>query len=257
MNQVVIAWDLDETLGSWVQLGSIWDMLKKITPNKVTQYHFNILMKLFPEYLRPNILKTLNTLKMKKKKDNNIRVVLFTNNQAPQSWARQIINFFNERLDYKLFTDIIPAYMVDGVHIAKCRTSHDKKYDDMMKCLKLTHGTQVCFIDDQWHEDMNNKYVEYIHLYPYEYILPNKEIIKRLSKSKLARQLRIADPLSLKKIERLLNEFIFTPVIPNHSEIVSEISITKEITKIILKFIKKTPSTRKRRKYRKNKTRKK
>ena len=104
---------------------------------------------------------------------------------------------------------------------------------------------------------MNNKHVEYIHLYPYECILSNKEIIKRLSKSKIARQLRISDQLSIKKIERLLNEFIFTPIMPNHSEIVSEISITKEITKIILKFIKKTPSTRKRRKYRKNKTRKK
>ena len=32
-----------------------------------------------------------------------------------------------------------------------CRTTHEKTYDDLLKCSKLPQDTQVCFVDDIYH----------------------------------------------------------------------------------------------------------
>jgi hypothetical protein len=62
----IVVFDLDETLGYFTELGIFWDSLAnymKITQNpELNQTHFNEILDLFPEFLRPNIINILNYL---------------------------------------------------------------------------------------------------------------------------------------------------------------------------------------------------
>jgi hypothetical protein len=67
----IVVFDLDETLGYYVEFGMFWDALQEfIKTNKspiiIDQQLFNKALDLYPEFLRPNIITILNYLKQKK-----------------------------------------------------------------------------------------------------------------------------------------------------------------------------------------------
>ena len=208
--KTVIAWDLDETLGFFVELGMIWDAIKKFSPNTLTNKDFYKLLDIYPEFLRPNIMKVLTLLKNKKKQHKNLMVILFTNNQGPKSWAELIVDYFNFKLKYKLFDLIIPAYKVDGKQVSQCRTSHDKKYEDLLNCMKLPKGTQVCFIDDQDHVQMKKDDVYYIHLKEYEAPMTFNKLMERFQDSPLPKHFNVDNPSTLTKIRNYIDEYDLT-----------------------------------------------
>ena len=60
-NKKVVVFDLDETLGSFVELGSFCTLLDDYFNNSNKAYSiFNELLDLYPEFLRPNIINILN-----------------------------------------------------------------------------------------------------------------------------------------------------------------------------------------------------
>ena len=67
----IVVFDLDETLGYYVEFGMFWDALKNYIQTQnlvinINQVLFNTILDLYPEFLRPNILNILNYLKQKK-----------------------------------------------------------------------------------------------------------------------------------------------------------------------------------------------
>ena len=86
----------------------------------------NDLLDIFDLYLRTDILKILNYLKNKKEKNALDKVIIFTNNQGPKDWGNKIKNYFNYKLKYNLFDQIIGAYKVNGKQVERLRTSHNK-----------------------------------------------------------------------------------------------------------------------------------
>ena len=63
----IVVFDLDETLGYFMELGMFWDALKGYINNKnlkikIDQELFNNILDLYPEFLRPNIKGILNNL---------------------------------------------------------------------------------------------------------------------------------------------------------------------------------------------------
>ena len=56
----IVVFDLDETLGCFVELGMFWDALEHIYEKNLTQDDFFKVMNTFPEFIRPNIFKILN-----------------------------------------------------------------------------------------------------------------------------------------------------------------------------------------------------
>ena len=64
----VIVFDLDETLGNFVELGVFCDTIEKYNKKKLDFNEFYKIMDMFPEFLRPNIIKILSYLKEKKQK---------------------------------------------------------------------------------------------------------------------------------------------------------------------------------------------
>jgi hypothetical protein len=69
----IVVFDLDETLGYFMEFGMFWDAMHDylkekhfLNEIKVDQHLFNELLDLYPEFLRANILNILNYLKKKK-----------------------------------------------------------------------------------------------------------------------------------------------------------------------------------------------
>lgn len=174
----IIVFDLDETLGYFQELCIFIDAIEFIFKTKIPQHEFNEILDLFPEFLRPDILHILDFIKLKKRK-TNCKLMIYTNNQRSKEWVIRIKNYFDYKLNEKLFDHIIGAFKINGRHLELCRTSHNKTYSDFIKCTRLTKETKICFIDDQMHEGMKHEKVYYVKVKPYVYMLDFKEMIDR------------------------------------------------------------------------------
>ena len=179
----VIVFDLDETLGCFVQLGVFCDAIDKYKNynrnKKMPQSEFNDIFKLFPEYLRPNILKILMFLKEKKENGDIHKVYIYTNNQGPKEWAEKIIKFLENQIDYKLFDKIIGAYKVNNKIVEPTRTTYNKTVSDFYRSTNISKKSKICFIDDLYHPDMDDKNVTYIQINPYQVALSPLTLIQR------------------------------------------------------------------------------
>jgi hypothetical protein len=186
----IVVFDLDETLGYFVELGMFWDSLTHYLkdpnlnikiPDK--QELFNSVLDLYPEFLRPNIINILKYLKKKKEQDKCHKLMIYTNNQGPKTWANHIISYFETKIQSKLFDQLIAAFKVQGKRVEICRSTHLKTHKDLIKCTKISEDTQICFIDDVFYPDMSNKNIYYINIKPYIYDLPFNIMIDRFIKS--------------------------------------------------------------------------
>lgn len=178
----IIVFDLDETLGFFSQFGTFWELLQRQKPT-LTHKDFSELLDLYPEYLRPNIVSVLNFLKHKKMNQCCNKIYLYTNNQGPLSWADDIILYLEDKITHKLFDKIIPAYKIGNKIIEPLRTSHDKSYDDLIRCINCQTEHKICFIDDVHHVKMVHDSVYYINVKPYIYMLTSEEIVRRFINS--------------------------------------------------------------------------
>lgn len=184
--QKIVVLDVDETIGYFVELGIFCDALTKAAWNDdaTAQYaHFNNLMDAFPEFLRPNILDLLRFLKLKKEANECCGVMVYTNNNAPREWVEHIIKYTEFKLGGHLFDQIVAAFKVNGKLIEMGRTTHDKTYEDLLRCTKLPSNVEVCFLDDQLHSQMEHGQVYYINVKPYVHQMSVHTMIDRFMQS--------------------------------------------------------------------------
>ena len=161
----IVVFDLDETLGYFTEFGIFCDCLNEYFKNEdYSDTHFNELLDLYPEFIRPNIISILNYLKHKKMSKECSGVMIYTNNQGPKQWVMNIKEYFEHKIKYNLFNHIIAAFKVNGKHVELCRSSHDKSYGDFIKCSKIPHDVQICYLDDMYYPEMNAENVYYINL---------------------------------------------------------------------------------------------
>ena len=184
----IVVFDLDETLGYYVEFGMFWDALKNYIQTQnilinTDQQLFNKVLDLYPEFLRPNIFNILNYLKQKKRIKHCHKLMIYTNNQGPDEWAQQIQAYFETKLNYKLFDQIIKAFKIRGKQKEICRTSHMKNHKDLISCTKIPEATEICFLDDVFHPGMVNDKIYYINIKPYVHDLPFELMIERFLNS--------------------------------------------------------------------------
>ena len=178
----IVVFDLDETLGYFVQLGMFWDAVKNYTKQSLNQTDFDNMLDLYPEFIRPNILSILKFLKVKKKNNKCSHLMIYTNNQGPPEWAMMIKTYFETKMDAVIFDRIIAAFKINGKQVEFCRTTHNKTHNDFIKCSKLPKNSQICFLDDVYHPDMKNDNVYYINIKPYVYDLSFQDMCVRYIK---------------------------------------------------------------------------
>ena len=186
----IVVFDLDETLGYFMELGMFWDAIKEynkktqpdILPNQIL---FNKMLDLYPEFLRPNIINILKYLKNKKQQNRCDKLMIYTNNQGPLEWANYIMKYFENKINYNLFDQIIAAFKVNGKRVELCRTTHLKTEKDFIRCTKVHEDTDICFLDDVFYPGMTGDKIYYINIKPYVHDLHFDTMIERLEKSNI------------------------------------------------------------------------
>jgi hypothetical protein len=182
----IVVFDLDETLGYFTEFGIFCDCLNTyFKNNNYSDQHFDSLLDLYPEFIRPKLLTILDYLKTKKTNNKCKKIMIYTNNQGPKSWAINIKKYFNTKIKYRLFDQIIAAFKVKGKHVEIGRTSHDKTIDDLIRCTRLPNDVDLCFIDDVYHDGMVDDKVYYIHVKAYKHGLTLKEMVDTYLKSEI------------------------------------------------------------------------
>lgn len=189
-----IVFDMDETLGHFSELNMFWTSLKeylflKNLSNHINDKHkettFFTILDIYPEFLRPNIIGILKYLRIKQEQGDVDKIMIYTNNNGPKDWVLSIRDYFNTKLDYPIFDNVIAAFMVNGKIVEPKRTTFFKTYDDLVNCTKLSKHAEVCFIDDQYHPHMINDKVYYIYTQPYVIRVEFSEMIARFLKAKI------------------------------------------------------------------------
>lgn len=185
-----IIFDLDETIGYFQDLGVEFQVIMNNMNNDY--YKKEILFNLLSnneEVFRFGIFRLFNMLKMKK--NNNIKVVLFTNNQGPKYWYNYIVEYINKVLDFELFDYIIGPYKINNKIVEINRTSHNKSIYDLYNIFNISsNSAEFLMFDDQYHSNMLHEDVKFIHINPYkppinetdikEYTLMRNEILSFL-----------------------------------------------------------------------------
>lgn len=185
VNKVVV-FDLDETLGYFQEFGVLWSSLEVKYSDKVQFDNklFNSLLDLYPDLLRPKIIDILEMIVKYQsvKKVCPLLLMIYTNNNGGKEWVDLIINYFKSKVVGLKFDHIINAFKINDKIIEPSRTGYEKKHSDFLKITKLPKNTQICFIDDVFHPQMENDNIVYLHIKPYTYDLDASQFMGPLMK---------------------------------------------------------------------------
>lgn len=182
----IIVFDLDETLGSFSDMESLWSGINSYaklteTPQYFDQCDFDCIMDLYPEFLRTGILEILSFVNSKKRDKECFRLYIYTNNQCHESWTNMISKYISSKVGsaINIFDRNICAFRCGDRIIEPGRTTNDKTYNDFIQCIMLTKTIELCFIDNTYFDKMKHDKVYYIQPRSYYHGLSYKEIMNR------------------------------------------------------------------------------
>jgi hypothetical protein len=249
----IVVFDLDETLGYFTELGMFWDALEKYYGHNLFNDKFFEMLDTFPEFFRPNIFNVIDFIHSKK---SCHKIIMYTNNQGPKSWVTMISEYFNHKLGYNVFDQIIAAYKVHGKQIEPKRTSHDKSVKDLFSIVSLPANTEVCFIDDLYHPLMDKDNVFYINIKPYRCSLPFEEMASRYYESVIYKNNDNISELQFNNvIVSFMKQFNYRVMLKTKEEKKADMVVGKKLLLHLEEFFKrsKNVNTRKKR-YRRTKS---
>ena len=259
----IVVFDLDETLGYFTEFGIFWDGLinysKVKNKSSLTQSDFNDILDLYPEFLRPNIINILNYLKNKKNSLCCHKMMIYTNNNGPKEWAHHIIDYFSKKINYKLFDQLISAFKINGKVVEVCRTTHDKTYNDFIKCTKLPMNAEICFLDDTFYPEMANDNIYYINVKPYYHDLQFDYMLDKFSKSDVGKKIINNDDDFTKIMNEHIKLYKYDCIDKESKEYEVDKVVGKQIIKHLQEFFNKskknkTVRNKKSKNYKLNKT---
>jgi len=245
----IVVFDLDETLGYFTEFGIFWDSLVNYLSDnnknnnnniKLTQTDFNNILDLYPEFLRPNIINILNYLKEKKKVMCCNKMMIYTNNNGPREWCNHILNYFDNKIDYKLIDHVIAAFKINGKTIEMCRTSYNKSHKDLIKCTKIPSNAEICFLDDTFYPEMANENVYYINVKPYYYDLDFNYMIEKFRESNIGKKIINDDELFEEKIMKHIKLYKYNYINKDLDDYEIDKIIGKQIIIHLHEFFNKT-----------------
>lgn len=187
INNKVVVFDLDETLGSFGDLYVIWTGICNIIPD-TNETMFDSIFDLFPDFLRCNILPIIAYIHEQKTAQKCHKLFIYTNNKCSKLWATQLLSYLSKKVicEFELtsesiiFDKIILAFKINNEPVETHRTTHSKTFNDLIKCTMLPVTTEFCFVDDYKHEKMICDNVYYICPKPFNHKLTREEIIRTL-----------------------------------------------------------------------------
>ena len=184
----IVVFDLDETLGYFVELSLFWDVLQSYFEDSLHHFNqslFNSLLDLYPEFIRPNMFQILQYVQYKRKTKTCDKIMIYTNNRHSTEWPQYIKGYFEQKASIgpPVFDQIIHSFKIKGQLVETLRTTNRKTHGDLLKCTRLPKQTQVCFIDNTLHIGMCNETIYYINVKSYIHKLPFRIMVERFTKS--------------------------------------------------------------------------
>jgi hypothetical protein len=241
LSNKVVVFDLDETIGYFVELGVFWEalLLYSKPANILTQETFNKVLDLYPEFIRPNLFTILKYLKRQKSKGVCRSVMIYTNNTGPPEWVQFIKNYIHQKMEYNLFDQVIGAFKVNGHIIEICRTTTEKTKDDFIRCTKLPENIEICFVDNEYHESMHQHDIYYINVNTYIHVMQPTTMIDRFISSQISRIL-----VQTKDEKDSFNKFVttymkrYSGIIKSKEEYEIDKIVTKQLMVLLQSFFK-------------------
>ncbi len=238
-----IVFDLDETIGHFKHLRLLAQCINPCQPE------FNVLMDLYPEFLRPGIMSIFEMLADKKRNNDLCKLLIYTNNQIVGNWVQMIVNYIETKVKFKgLFDDIIKAFKQNNKVIEVRRTTRSKTYSDYISCIMLPEDiVETCFIDDKLYEKMCGDKVYYIIPKPYYHRLSKANIIRRIM---MASQFKYYPDIETQLLDTLTEN-----AHKGELQLEAELAITKRIMYLVREYLyyPKLPSASTTRRKSKNK----
>jgi len=164
----VVVFDLDETIGHFVQLSELDYKIRKLSGKDMSKDEFYKILDMFPDVFRPNMLNIFKYLSKIKKKEK-IKIMIYTNNTGCRMWVNRIKSYIEKQINHKIFDRVICAWKYDNKILEINRTGYDKKYLDLLRCGHLKKKDKIIFLDDSFYEKMMNPNLTYLHVTPYHY----------------------------------------------------------------------------------------
>jgi hypothetical protein len=191
MTKKYIVFDLDETLGNFVQLGIFCDVIENIFQVHLTQRAFNELCDTYNHFFRPNLFTILDSIKHHKKQTPHIKLAIYTNNNGNQSWTHKLKTYMEHkaRAQSPLFDRVICAYKNRDNQTENCRSTYQKTPQDLARCVNSPRNAKFIFFDDQHHPQMAHESVTYMRTKPYTYFYPFHHMVALFLKTQTANQL--------------------------------------------------------------------
>ena len=182
----IFVFDLDETIGSFQDLYILFkciENLNKLSDKPVYENDEQLIFSLldeFPEFFRYGIDILFKYLNEKKKIFNCIHVYIYTNNTCiPITWTSIIIKYIEQKWNLTLFDNIVRCFKINDQIIEYKRTSSDKTFNDLIRCIKLSYNTELCFIDNVLFPKMRHRHVYYLRPKPYYHYINREDILNR------------------------------------------------------------------------------
>jgi hypothetical protein len=247
----VVVFDLDETLGCFIEISIFWNALEKYYGHNLFSDKFFEILNIFPDFFRPNILNILDFIHKKKMSKKCNKIMIYTNNQGAKSWVKMISEFFDKKLGYTVFDDIIGAYKINGKQIEPKRTSHEKSVEDLISCTGIPADSEICFIDDLYHPLMDKENVSYINIKPYHYSISYKDMATKYYRLVLNKNnnANMSENDFVIFIVNYMNKYNY--IVKNKSDVEEKTDaiVSKKLLSHLEDFLKndRLPNTRKRR----------
>jgi len=237
----MVVFDLDETLGCFTELSIFWDALESYYGHNLFNDKFFEVMDTFPEFCRPNILPILDYINNQRKNKLCKKIMIYTNNQGYRSWVKMISDYFNKKLGYTVFDQLICAYKVQGKIVEPNRTSHEKSVKDLISCTKIAENTEICFVDDLYHPLMDKDNVMYIHIKPYHFMMSYNLMAERYYNTILNRNntSTIDKNEFIDYIVKFMQRYQFTILNKSDAEKTTDKLVSKQLLSYLEVFFKK------------------
>ena len=205
----VVVFDMDETLGNFAQFSIFCHVLEEyFNKPDIIYRHFNDLVDLYPEIIRPSMLRILEYIRKKKNAGVCSKVMIYTNNVGPDKWVGHIRQYFEYKLRATatssgdlaiippLFGHTIGGFKPQNAAEASSasasafpqRTTNEKTVRDFIHCSRLPPNIEICFLDDVYHPKMTDERVYYIKLQAYHFHIPFQMFVVRFLNSRLYRE---------------------------------------------------------------------
>jgi hypothetical protein len=201
----VVVFDMDETLGNFAQFSIFCHVLEEyFNKPDIIYRHFNDLVDLYPEIIRPSMLRILEYIRKKKNAGVCSKVMIYTNNVGPDKWVGHIRQYFEYKLRATaassggdlaiippLFGHTIGGFKPENAASASAfpqRTTNEKTVRDFIHCSRLPPNIEICFLDDVYHPKMTDERVYYIKLQAYHFHIPFQMFVVRFLNSRLYRE---------------------------------------------------------------------